>query len=152
MRLSIVPMILACLATAGCSTFDHIGSTVSDTLSADAWLCIYQVGDRYRDDTAKPTVTAYDTVTSAPARRTTITYMVPLEGQAPVKHTLACDSAPYGYGIVAEDGLKLPAVAPVVYPGNVEIDPTVQGRTADQVRDAVHATGIHVAIPGIPSF
>jgi predicted small secreted protein len=156
MRLSTVPTILACLAAAGCSTLstigNDIGSTTSDTLSADVWLCAYQIGDRYRDDATKPTVTAYDTVTSAPIRRTTITYMVPNEGLPPVKHTLTCDSAPYGYGIVAEDGFKLAVTTPAVYPGNTVIDPTVQGRVADQVRDAVQATGLHVQIAGIAPF
>jgi len=145
MRPFTVVTILACLASAGCST-------VSDTLSADVWLCAYQLGDRYRDDVSKPTVTAYDTVTSAPVRRTTLTYLVPNEGLAPVKHTLTCDAAPYGFGIVAEDGFSLPRPTPVVYPGDTEIDPTVQGRVADQIRDSVRASGIHVQIPGLAGF
>jgi hypothetical protein len=145
MRPSTILTILACLAAAGCST-------VSNTLSADVWLCAYQLGDRYRDDAAKPTITNYDTVTSTPVRRTVLTYLVPVEGQAPIKHTLSCDSAPYGFGVVAQDGLPLAAPVPDVYPGNTEIDPTVQGRTADQVREAVRQTGIHVQIAGLDGF
>lgn len=145
MRPITVVTILACLASAGCAT-------VSDTLSADVWLCAYQLGDRYRDDAVKPTVTAYDTVTSAPVRRTTLTYLVPVEGQAPVKHTLVCDAAPYGFGVVAEDGFPLARPAPAIYPGNSVIDPTTQGRTADQVREAVRQSGIHVQITGVPGF
>jgi hypothetical protein len=145
MRPFTVVTILACLASAGCST-------VSDTLSADVWLCAYQLGDRYRDDAIKPTVTGYDTVTSAPVRRTTLTYLVPNADLAPVKHTLTCDAASYGFGITAEDGFPLQRPAPVVYPGTTEIDPTVQGRVADQIRDAVQQTGIHVQIPGLAGF
>ena len=145
MRPSTVLTILACLASAGCST-------VSNTLSADVWLCAYQLGDRYRDDTVKPTVTAYDTVTSVPVRRTVLTYLVPAEGQPPAKHTLTCDAAPYGFGVIAQDGFPLSAPAPAIYPGNSSIDPTVQGRTAEQVRDAVRESGIHVQIAGIESF
>jgi len=142
MRPFTVVTILACLASAGCAT-------VSDTLSADVWLCAYQLGDRYRDDTAKPTVTGYDTITSAPVRRTTLTYLVPADGLPPTKHTLTCDAAPYGFGVVAQDGFPLATTAPAVYPGTNAIDPTVQGRTADQVRDAVRQSGIHVQIPGL---
>jgi hypothetical protein len=145
MRPSTVLTILACLASAGCST-------VSNTLSADVWLCAYQLGDRYRDDATKPTVTAYDTISAAPVRRTTLTYLVPVEGQAPAKHTLTCDAAPYGFGIVAQDGFPLATPAPAIYPGNSSIDPTVQGRVADQVRDAVRQSGVHVQIAGIDSF
>jgi hypothetical protein len=145
MRPSTVLTILACLASAGCST-------VSDTLSADVWLCAYQLGDRYRDDTAKPTVTAYDTFTSAPVRRTTLTYLVPAEGLPPAKHTLTCDAAPYGFGVIAQDGFPLAAPAPAIYPGNSSIDPTAQGRAADQVREAVRQSGIHVQIAGIEGF
>jgi hypothetical protein len=145
MRPSTVLTILACLAAAGCST-------VSNTLSADVWLCAYQLGDRYRDDATKPTVTAYDTITSTPVRRTTLTYLVPVEGQAPAKHTLTCDAAPYGFGITAQDGFPLAAPAPAIYPGNIAIDPTVQGRVADQVREAVRQSGIHVQIGGVEPF
>jgi len=145
MRPFTVVTILACLASAGCST-------VSDTLSADVWLCAYQLGDRYRDDAIKPTVTGYDTITSTPVRRTTVTYLVPNEGLPPVKHTLTCDAAPYGFGVVAEDGFPLQRPAPVLYPSNAQIDPTVQGRVSDQVRDAVRESGIHVQIPGLPGF
>jgi len=145
MRPFTVLTILACLSAAGCST-------VSDTLSADVWLCAYQLGDRYRDDPLKPTVIAYDTVTSTPVRRTTLTYLVPVEGLPSAKHTLTCASAPYGFGVVAEDGFPLATPAPDVYPGTNEIDPTVQGRTADQVRDAVRQSGIHVQIAGLAGF
>jgi len=145
MRPFTVVTILACLASAGCST-------VSDTLSADVWLCAYQLGDRYQDDAAKPTVIGYDTVTSAPVRRTVLTYLVPNEGLPPVKHTLTCDAAPYGFGIVAEDGFPLQRAAPAAYPGSSQIDPTVQGRVAEQVRDAVRQSGIHVQIPGLAGF
>jgi hypothetical protein len=142
MRPSTVLTILACLAAAGCAT-------VGDTLSADVWLCAYQLGDRYRDDAAKPTVIGYDTITSAPVRRTTLTYLVPAEGLPPTKHALTCDAAPYGFAVVAQDGFPLAAPAPAVYPGSNAIDPTVQGRTAEQVRDAVRQSGIHVQIPGL---
>jgi hypothetical protein len=145
MRPFTVLTILAGLAAAGCSTVSH-------TLSADVWLCAYQLSDRYRDDSIKPTVTAYDTVTSTPVRRTTLTYLVPAEGLPPVKHTLTCDAAPYGFGVVAQDGFALAAPAPDAYPGTSAIDPTVQGRTADQVRDAVRQSGVHVQIPGLAAF
>lgn len=144
MRPSTVVTILACLASAGCST-------VSNTLSADVWLCAYQLGDRYRDDTAKPDIIAYDTIISSPVRRTTLTYRVSVDGELE-KHTLTCESAPYGYGIVAENGVKFAMPVPAVYPGNTEIDPTVQGRVADQVREEVRATGVHVHIADLPQF
>ena len=154
MRLVPVLVTLAALAVAGCSSvIDKLNQPLTDTLSADVWLCAYQIGDRYRDDAVKPTVVNYDTITSAPARRTTLTYLVPVaEGVPPVKHTLTCDAAPYGYGIVAEDGFRLQVATPVVYPGNAVIDPTVQGRVAEQIREEVARTGLHVAIAGIPSF
>jgi hypothetical protein len=145
MRRSTVLSILACLAAGGCST-------VSGTLSTDVWLCAYQLGDRYRDEAAKPDVIAYDTVTSAPIRRTTLTYLQPIEGQPPTKRTLTCDSAPWGYDVVAEDGITFPQPLPATFPGVVGDDPTVQGRTADRVRDAVRETGLHVHIAGIPEF
>lgn len=145
MRPFTVVTILACLASAGCST-------VSDTLSADVWLCAYQLSDRYRDDVVKPTVIAYDTQSSPPVRRTLMTYVVPNDSQAPVKHTLTCDAASYGFGVVAQDGFPLPTATPAIYPGNSVIEPGVQGRTADQVREAVRQSGIHVQIAGIPGF
>jgi hypothetical protein len=145
MRPSTVLSILGCLAAAGCST-------VSPTLSADVWLCAYQLGDRYRAETAKPDVVAYDTIVSAPVRRTTLTYLLPVEGQPPAKRTITCDAAPWGFGVVAEDGFPFATPEPNTYPGKAVDDPTAQGRIADQVREAVRQTGIHVHIPGVPEF
>ncbi|HLZ65249.1 MAG TPA: hypothetical protein VKQ29_03405 [Aliidongia sp.] len=145
MRLSRVLPILACVAAAGCST-------VGDTLSTDVWLCAYQLGNRYRDETAKPDVIKYDTIVSAPVRRTTITYLLPVEGQPPSQRTMTCEAAPWGFGVVAEDGVRLSEAAPDAYPGTASDDPNGVGRTADKVRDAVRQTGIHVHIAGIPEF
>src|SRR5579859_5692465 len=133
MRLSRVLPILACVAAAGCST-------VGDTLSTDVWLCAYQLGNRYRDETAKPDVIKYDTVVYAPVRHTTLTYLLPVEGQPPSKRTMTCEAAPWGFGVVAEDGVKLPEALPNRYPGDAADLPTVQGPVADKVRNAVQQT------------
>jgi len=125
----------------------------ANTLSADVWLCAYQLGDRYRDDTVKPTVTAYDTVTSVPVRRTVLTYLVPAEGQPPAKHTLTCDAAPYGFGVIAQDGFPLsaPRARHISRQQTRSIRPCRAGlptRSATAVRES----GIHVQIAGIESF
>jgi hypothetical protein len=145
MRPAAVALILASLALTSCSTTSY-------TLSTDVWLCAYQLGDRYRNDSGKPDIIAYDTVTSAPNRITTLTYLLPIEDQAPAKRTVTCDAAPWGFGVIAEDGVRYPAPMPNTYTGNVGDDPTVQGPVADQVREAVRQTGIHVHIAGIPQF
>ncbi|HEV2673359.1 MAG TPA: hypothetical protein VGV37_02390 [Aliidongia sp.] len=145
MRPSVLLPIIACLASAGCST-------VSQTLSTDVWLCAYQLGDRYRDEAVKPDVVKYDLTVISPVRRTDLTYLLPIAGGEPEKHTLTCEAAPWGFGTVAADGFKLDRPAPDVYPGNASENFTAQGRNADAVRDAVRQTGIHVHIPGVENF
>ena len=61
MRSSVLLPILACVATAGCSSV-----TPTSTLSTDVWLCAYQLGDRYRDDTVKPDSTGLLPETTMP--------------------------------------------------------------------------------------
>ena len=138
--------ILGCLASTSCST-------VSQTLSTDVWLCAYQLGDRYRNEAAKPDIVKYDLTVIQSVRRVELTYMLPAQDLPPEKHTIQCESAPWGFGVVANDGFRLETPQPDTYPSSTPAEnPTVQGRTADAVREAVRQTGIHVSIPGIPSF
>ena len=146
MRPSALLSILGCLASTSCSTVSH-------TLSTDVWLCAYQLGDRYRNETAKPDIVKYDLTVIQSVRRVELTYLLPVEGLPSEQHTMQCESAPWGFGVVAIDGFRLEAPQPDTYPSSVPAsNPTVQGRTADTVREAVRETGIHVDIPGIPAF
>lgn len=150
MRPSTLLPILACLASAGCSS---LSQSLNPTLSTDVWLCAYQLGDRYRDETVKPDVVKYDTIVLNPVRRTDLTYLLPVSGQEPTKRTLTCESAPWGFGVTAEDGFKLDRPAPNVYPNAAAAaNPSGQGRAAETIREAVRETGIHVHIPGIEGF
>jgi hypothetical protein len=145
MRPAVLLTIVACLAATGCST-------ISQTPSTDVWLCAYQLGDRYRDEAVKPDVTGYDLTVTAPVRWIQLNYSLPIEGQAPEKHSMICEAAPWGFGVTANDGFKYEQPEPDTYPGTAAETPSAQGRTADTVRDAVRATGLHVNIPGVPSF
>ncbi|GGF21740.1 hypothetical protein GCM10011611_29770 [Aliidongia dinghuensis] len=147
MRLSPLLPVLTCLASAGCSTV-----SLSPTLSTDVWLCAYQLGDRYRDEAAKPDVIKYDLKVVPPVRQIELTYLLPVEGRPPEQHTMACEAAPWGFGVVVLDGFKLARPQPDAYPGDASETPELQGRTSDKVRDAVRETGLHVHIPGVPSF
>lgn len=148
MRSSVLLPILACVATAGCSSV-----TPTSTLSTDVWLCAYQLGDRYRDDTIKPDIIKYDTSVINPVRRTDLTYLLPVADHEPETRTLTCEAAPWGFGVTAADGFRLDRPEASTYPNIAAArDPSAQGRSSDAVREAVRQTGIHVHIPGIDSF